>query len=104
MKKLNYYTSKGICKEDVFSYFISTFRPSIQVWDYFVDWDKINLNLRTIKFELNILNSWMGSANFEKDFIEFIKKYPEITKIFPFLLAVRKDKLKKIIKAKIYPI
>ena len=94
MKKLNYYTSKEIGKEDVFSYFLSTFRPSIQVWDYFVDWEKINFNLRAIKFELNILNSLIGSANFEKDFIKFIKKYPEITKIFPFLLAVRKDKLK----------
>ena len=95
MKKLNYYTSKGIYGEDVFSYFISTFRPSIQVWDYFVNWEKIYLNccLRQ-QFKLNILNSLIGSTNIEKDFIKLIKKYPEIIKIFPFLLAVREDKIK----------
>ena len=94
MKKLNYYTSKGLhSKEDVFTYFISTFRPSIKVWDYFVDWKKVNLNLRAIKFELNILNCLIGSANFKKDFIKLIKKYPEITKVLPSLLAVREDKL-----------
>ena len=94
MKNLNYYTSKGIYGEDVFSYFISTLRPSIQVWDYFVNWEKVHLNLHEIKFELNILNSLIGSTNIEKDFIKLIKKYPEIIKVFPFLLAVREDKLK----------
>lgn len=94
MKKLNYYTRKGICKKDVFSYFLSTFQPSIQVWDYFVNWDKVNFNLHAIKYELDILNSLIGSANIEKDFVQLIKKYPKIIKIFPFLLAVRKDKLK----------
>ena len=94
MKKLNYYTKKGIRKEDVFSYFISTLRPSIQVWDYFVDWEKVNFNLRAIKFELNILNSLIGSANFEEDFIKCIIKNPEIIKVFPLLLAVRKHQLK----------
>lgn len=92
MKKLNYY--KGICKEDILSYFISTCRPSIKIWDYFVDWDKIHLNLCAIKFEINILNSLIGSAHFEKDFIKLIKKYPKMIKVFPFLLAIREDKLK----------
>ena len=78
MKKFNDYTSKEICSKDVLSYFISTLRPSSQVWDYFLNWDKIQFNLYAIKFELNILNSLIGSANVEKDFIKLIKKYPEI--------------------------
>ena len=44
--------------------------------------------------ELNILNSLIGSTNIEKDFLKLIKKYPEIIKVFPFLLAARADKLK----------
>ena len=72
MKKLNYYTSKEICREDVFSYFISTLRPSLQVWDYFVNWEKIHFNLHAIELELNILNSLIGSTNIEKDFIKLI--------------------------------
>ena len=84
MKKLNYYTSQGICSKDVFNYLISTFRPSIQVWDYFVNWNKIELNIQAIKYELNILNSLIGSPHLEKDFIKLIKKNPKIIKVFLF--------------------
>ena len=94
MKKLNYYTSQGICSKNVFNYLISTCRPSIQVWDYFVNWNKIEFNLQAIKCELNILNSLIGSAHIEKDFIKLIKKNPKIIKVFPFLLAVRENKLR----------
>ena len=64
------------------------------MWDYFVNWDKIHFHLHGIKFELNILNSLIGSVNREKDFIKLIKKYPKIIKVFPVLLGVREDKLK----------
>ena len=64
------------------------------MWDYFINWNKIEFNLQTIKCELNILNSLIGSAHIEKDFIKLIKKNPEIIKVFPFLLAVRENKLK----------
>lgn len=98
MKKFNYYTSQGICSKNVLNYLISTCRPSIgkpsQVWDYFVNWNKIELNLQAIKCELNILNSLIGSAHIEKDFIKLIKKNPKIIKVFPFLLAVRENKLR----------
>ena len=73
------------------------------MWDYFVNWNKIEFNLLAIKCELNILNSLIGSAHIEKDFIKLIKKNPEIIKVFPFLLAVREDKL-KILKVKIFHI
>ena len=94
MKKLNYYIHKGICEKEIFNYFISTLRPSIQVWDYFINWDKVNLKHHSVMFELNILNSLIESDNIEKDFIKLIKKHPEIIKVFPLLLAVREDKLK----------
>nr|AYC64678.1 hypothetical protein [Halimeda minima] len=96
MQKLNYYIHKGIYRENVFSYFISTLRPSIQEWDYFVNWEDASQKHHAIKSELNILNSLvLGRAeNVEKDFIKLIKKYPKIIKVFPLLLAVREDKLK----------
>ena len=94
MKNLNYYIHKGICSGNVFNYFISTLRPSIKEWGYFVNWEKVHFNLHAIKFELNLLNSLIESTNVEKDFIKLIKKYPKIIKVFPLLLAVREDKLK----------
>ena len=46
-----------------------------------------------IKTELNILNSLIGTINFETDFKELIDKYPEIIKTIPYLLAIRDYKL-----------
>ena len=63
MKKFNDYTSKEICSKDVVSDWISTLRPSIQVWDDFVDEKKIEGNLHAIKFYfVNIfLKNWIFS-------------------------------------------
>ena len=49
---------------------------------------------RQYKVELNIINSLVGSKNIEKDFIEIVKKYPEVLKCIPTLLAVRQNEIK----------
>lgn len=43
--------------------------------------------------ELNILNSLIGSKNIKGDFKVLIKKYPEVLKCLPLLLAVRADEI-----------
>jgi hypothetical protein len=68
-------------------------RSSIKIWDYFVNWDKVNTNVDKVKIELNILNSLIGSNDIESDFVNLVMKYPEIVKTFPFLLAVRDSRL-----------
>lgn len=42
-----------------------------------------------MKVELNILNSLISSKNIEADFESLIRKYPEVLKCIPLLLAVR---------------
>ena len=72
---------------------LSTFRPCIADYCYYVDFDKVNNNVDDIKVELNILNSLVGSKNIEKDFEGIIIKYPETLKCIPLLLAVRSSEI-----------
>lgn len=72
-----------------FKEWLSTFRPCISDYCYYVDFDKVNSNVDCIKVELNILNTLVGSKNIEKEFENVITKYPETLKCIPLLLAVR---------------
>lgn len=91
MKRLKYY--KGTLQEDVFTNFIDTLQRSITSWDYFVDWVKVKKNVDEVYTELNILNSLLGSVDIEKDFYNLCKKYPEVKKALPILIAVRRNQL-----------
>lgn len=44
-----------------FKEWLSTFRPCIADYCYYVDFDKVNNNVDDIKVALNILNSLVGS-------------------------------------------
>lgn len=72
-----------------FNLWLSGFRDSIADYGYYVDFKKVHRNIDKIKIELNILNSLVGSKSIEIDFENLIKKYPEVLKCIPLLLAVR---------------
>lgn len=76
-----------------FEVWLSEFRNSISDYGYYVDFKKIYRNIDNIKIELNILNSLIGSKNIESDFEVLIKKYPEVLKCVPLLLAVRANEI-----------
>ena len=76
-----------------FKEWLSTFRPCIADYCYYVDFDKVNRNVDSLKVELNILNTLVGSKNIEKDFEDIITKYPETLKCIPLLLAVRANEI-----------
>ena len=76
-----------------FKVWLSEFRNSIADYGYYVDFRKIYRNIDNIKIELNILNSLIGSKNIESDFEVLIKKYPEVLKCIPLLLAVRTNEI-----------
>jgi len=72
-----------------FNTWLSSFRYSIADFGYYIDFGKVYKNVDSIKIELNILNSLIGSKNIEADFENLIAKYPETLKCIPILLAVR---------------
>lgn len=76
-----------------FDEWLSHFRGSIANYNYYIDFDKVYRNIESIKIELNILNSLIGSGNIERDFENIIKKYPETLKCIPLLLAVRSNEI-----------
>ena len=69
------------------------FRDSIADYHYYIDFEKVHRNVDSIKVELNILNSLVGSKNIREDFKALIKKYPEVLKCIPLLLAVRTSEI-----------
>ena len=58
-----------------FKEWLSTFRLCISDYCYYVDFDKVHNNVDSIKVELNILNSLIGSKDIEQDFENVITKY-----------------------------
>lgn len=76
-----------------FNNWLAGFRDSIADYGYYIDFKKVYRNVDGIKVELNILNSLIGSKNIKKDFEALIKKYPEVLKCIPLLLAVRVNEI-----------
>lgn len=76
-----------------FTEWLSTFRDSIATYSYYIDFEKVYGNVESIKIELNILNSLIGSKTIEKDFENILLKYPETLKCIPILLAVRNSEI-----------
>ena len=76
-----------------FSKWLSKFKSSISDYSYYVDFAKVHRNIDTIKVELNILNSLIGSTNIETDFEALVVRYPETLKCVPLLLAVRGNEM-----------
>jgi len=77
-----------------FNNWLSTFKESIADWKYYTDFDKVYKNVDILKFELNLLNSLIGSTNIEQDFRVLVAKYPEVLKVIPILLAKREYEIK----------
>ena len=76
-----------------FNTWLSGFRDSIADYGYYIDFEKVHRNVDSIKVELNILNSLIGSKNIELDFENLMRKYPEVLKCIPLLLAVRASEI-----------
>ena len=72
-----------------FAQWLLTFTDSIANYKYYIDFETIYKNAEIYKIELNMLNSLIGSKNIEKEFEDLVKKYPEVLKCIPILLAVR---------------
>ena len=51
-----------------FAEWLLTFTDSIADYKYYIDFEKVHRNVDSIKVELNILNSLIGSKNIEEDF------------------------------------
>lgn len=79
-----------------FNDWFANFTDSIATYEYYTDFNIVYKNIDKIRVELNIINSLIGSKNIEADFDNLFKKYPEIRKCLPLLIAVREKEIKVI--------
>lgn len=77
-----------------FDQWLATMKDSIATWNYYTDFKKVYSNVESIKIELNILNSLIGSNDIENEFKHLLKEYPKTLKVIPILLAKREHEIK----------
>lgn len=89
MKFLDYYKNNLNCKDNdqVFDYFMSNLKPSILVWTYFVNWNKVFENTKKVEVALNNLNYLIGKEDFDKEFKFLVEQSPDVVKAIPALIV-----------------
>jgi len=86
MKWLDRYKHFQLADEQsVFDYFISTMRPGVADWGYFVAWDKVFANTRDIETTLHTMNYLLGKDNFDAEFKYLVRQYPAVLRMIPIL-------------------
>jgi type II restriction enzyme len=73
--------------DDAFRNFVQTLRPSLKLWGYFVNWDKVFRNTRELEIHLNVWNYLLGKAEFETEFDALLTQHPEIVRALPSLVV-----------------
>ena len=89
MKSLKIYSELfNLSSENaIFDYLMNTLKPSILVWSYFVNWDKVFTNTKKVEIALNTLNYLIGKDNFDKEFKELIRSQPQLANVIPALIV-----------------
>lgn len=84
----------------LFDKITKSFKEKITQWDYFVNWNKVIINVQLFEKEINILNYLIGKDNLEKEAFNLLSEYPETIKSIPTLLAVRESAVDVLIDSK----
>jgi len=78
----------GLAVPDVaFDQFVSSLRPSLKLWDYFVNWDKVFRNTREIEIHLNLWNFLLGKENFDDECRRLLFEHPQIVQALPSMVV-----------------
>ncbi|MBK9334023.1 MAG: type II restriction endonuclease [Ignavibacteria bacterium] len=85
--------------DELFKNISSSFKEKITQWDYFVNWKKVFQNITPIEQELNLLNYLIGKDDIEKEAFSLIKKYPQVIKALPILIAIREQSIEVLIES-----
>jgi type II restriction enzyme len=102
-KYLNINTDEELCQR-----ICDSLIDTNHTYDFFVNWQKVIKNRDIFKYELSLLSSLKMGNSPKKDLSELIKRYPEVVKVFPILIACRDgliqvlDKIKPCIKYKVF--
>ena len=98
MNSLYFKILKVDSTEAVINKFYDTLIDTNRGYNFFVDWDKVKRHVDRYKIEFNILNSLIGSKDFDSDLRKILTEYPQVLPSIPILLAIRGQKLKVVIE------
>lgn len=89
MSKIDFYKKTINCNNEdaAVKYFMDTLKPSILLWTYFVNWDKVKRNVKEIEVSLNTMNYLIGKKDFDNEFRMLLKQHPEVIHVIPSLLV-----------------
>ncbi len=88
MKLTNAIKRFGIADESSgFDFLKNSFRKSLKLWSWFVDWDKVFRGVKRIEGRLEIWDSLLGSKNFDEDCLALLEAHPEIVLVLPELIV-----------------
>lgn len=76
----------------IFKDWLASMRASINNYDYYVDFDKVYENTESIKIELNIMNSLIGSKNIEADFLLSIEAVSRNTEMYSNFISCKAER------------
>jgi len=98
MNSLYYKVLKVDSPEAVLNKFYDTLIDTNRGYNFFVDWNKVERHVDRYKIEFNILNTLIGSKDFDSDLRNILTEYPQVLPAIPILLAIRGQKLKVVIE------
>jgi len=75
--------------EELVRKFQETLMISNKSYTYFVDWEKIKVNVKKYEYEINILNYLVGASDPKAKLREILGKNPEVLPALPLIIAVR---------------
>ena len=88
MKLMPRMISDGIhSQKSAFEDFYLTLRPSLKLWDFFVNWDKVFRNTKQFEMQLNLWNYLLGKQHFDEEFRSLLTEHPEIVNAIPSLIV-----------------
>ncbi len=70
-----------------FNYLNRTFRKSLKLWSWFVDWDKVFGGVEKIEADIIVWNQLLGTTNFEQDCLKLLEKHPQIVRAIPEMVV-----------------
>ncbi len=75
--------------EELVKKFQDTLMISNKSFSYFVDWEKVKINVKKYEYEINILNYLVGVSDSKAKLREILTKNPEVLPVLPLVIAVR---------------
>lgn len=73
--------------EEVFAHLMGSLSTGIRNWEYFVNWDKVFANTKSLEVSLNLWNYLLGKADFDGEFRSLLAQYPDIVRAIPSLIV-----------------